>query len=64
MPKRYNSAELIKMVEKDGWFQVSQMGSHIKFKHSSKKGIVVIPNHGKDMPQGTTASILRQAGLK
>jgi predicted RNA binding protein YcfA (HicA-like mRNA interferase family) len=52
------------MVEKDGWFQVNQTGSHIKFKHSSKEGIVVIPNHGKDVPQGTAASILRQAGLK
>ena len=64
MPKRYSSTELIKMVEKDGWFQVNQTGSHIKFKHSSKKGIVVIPNHGKDVPPGTAASILRQAGLK
>jgi predicted RNA binding protein YcfA (HicA-like mRNA interferase family) len=64
MPKRYSSDELIRLVEQDGWVRVSQAGSHIKFRHSAKPGIVVIPHHGKDLPQGTAASILRQAGLK
>jgi predicted RNA binding protein YcfA (HicA-like mRNA interferase family) len=64
MPKRWTSKELARLVEQGGWALVSQTGSHMKFKHSVKKGIVVIPQHSKDMPQGTATSILRQAGLK
>jgi predicted RNA binding protein YcfA (HicA-like mRNA interferase family) len=64
MPKRYSSDELIALIEKQGWLQESQSGSHIKFKHPQKSGIVVIPRHGKDVPPGTAASIFRQAGIK
>jgi predicted RNA binding protein YcfA (HicA-like mRNA interferase family) len=38
----YSSKELIKMVEKDGWQLVSIRGSHHKFKHKDKPGIVII----------------------
>ena len=56
---------LIKLIEKDGWSFVRQTGSHKIFKHSTKPGIVVIPEHGKeDIKSGTLNSILKQAGLK
>ena len=64
MPKRYSSDELIALIEKQGWIQNSQNGSHIKFKHPRKKGIVIVPHNGKDIPPGTVSSIFRQAGLK
>ena len=35
--------EVIKLLEKDGWFFDRQTGNHKIFKHTSKKGIVVIP---------------------
>ncbi|HEY5392663.1 MAG TPA: type II toxin-antitoxin system HicA family toxin, partial [Hanamia sp.] len=42
-----------------------QTGSHKIFKHPTKKGIVVVPEHGKeDVKMGTLDSILKQAGLK
>ena len=48
----------------DGFFE-RQAGSHKIFKHRTKKGIVVIPEHGKeDIKIGTLNSILKQAGLK
>jgi predicted RNA binding protein YcfA (HicA-like mRNA interferase family) len=53
------------MVEADGWFFVRQGGtSHAQFKHPAKRGLVTIPMHDKDMKKGTSANVLRQAGLK
>ena len=40
--------EVIKLIQKDSWFFERQAGSHKIFKHPSKKGIVVIPGHGKE----------------
>jgi predicted RNA binding protein YcfA (HicA-like mRNA interferase family) len=64
MPIRYSSAELIRIVKQDGWCFVSINGSHHKFKHPKKPGIVVIPHPKQSIPPGTAAQILRMAGLK
>ncbi len=58
--------EIIKFIEDDGWKFQRQKGSHRIYKHSLKKGIVVIPRHGSndDIKKGTENSILKQAGLK
>lgn len=57
--------EVIKLIQIDGWFFERQTGSHKIFKHPTKKGIVVVPEHGKeDIKIGTLNSILKQAGLK
>ena len=64
MPKRYSSAELIKMIEKDGWILDRINGSHHHFRHPIKEGIVTIPHPVKDMDPRTASSIKRQAELK
>jgi len=57
--------EVIKMIEKDGWYLVRAKGSHRQYKHSSKKGLVTISGHlNDDIGKGTLNSILKQAGLK
>ncbi len=58
--------DVVKLIEKDGWFLSSQKGSHRKYKHPDKTGRVIIPysRGGKDVPPGTLNSILKQAGLK
>jgi len=56
--------ELKKMLKADGWYIVTQKGSHIQYEHQFKKGKVTLPNHNGDIPKGTLNSILRQAGLK
>lgn len=56
--------EIIKILKKDGWYDVSQDGSHRQFKHPSKKGKVTVPVHNGDIAKGTLNSILKQAGLK
>lgn len=58
-----NSKELIKMIEKDGWYKVATKGSHHHYKHSTKKGKVTIPHPKKDIPLKTAKSIMKQAGL-
>jgi predicted RNA binding protein YcfA (HicA-like mRNA interferase family) len=57
--------EVIRLIEKDGWYQVAQKGSHRQFKHATKKGRVTIAgNLGDEVSKGTLNSILKQAGLK
>jgi predicted RNA binding protein YcfA (HicA-like mRNA interferase family) len=58
--------DLVDMIEKDGWRHVRTTGSHLHFRHPTKKGLVTIPGGGKlarDVPPGTLKSVLRQAGL-
>ena len=58
--------EIVKLIEKDGWYQVRQEGSHRAYKHDAKKGIVTIAHHrmSDEIPKGTLNSILKQAQLK
>ncbi len=64
MPKRYTADELVKILKKDGWYLVSQEGSHMQFKHPEKKGKVTVAFHKGVILPKTAASILKQAGLK
>lgn len=58
------SAQLIRMLEDDGWRNIRINGSHHHFKHTTKRGLVTVPHPKKDLPIGTVNSILKQAGLK
>ncbi len=66
MPKtpRYTAKEIIKLLHSDGWFEVSQNGSHKKFRHNKKTGIVIVPVHDEKLKIGTQNNIMKQAGLK
>jgi predicted RNA binding protein YcfA (HicA-like mRNA interferase family) len=59
-----HSREVIRHLRKDGWYQVSQVGSHEQFKHPTKKGRVTVPHPSRDIPIGTLKSIEKQAGIK
>lgn len=39
-------SELLRILLRDGWFIVSQAGSHLKLRHEVKSGIIIFPNHG------------------
>jgi predicted RNA binding protein YcfA (HicA-like mRNA interferase family) len=56
--------EVVKRLRDDGWTQVKQVGSHRKYRHAEKPGMVTVPMHKGDIPKGTLASIFRQAGWK
>jgi len=58
-------SEVLRMLDKDGWFLVATRGSIAKFKHSTKAGRVTVPGKpGDDLAPGTLNSILKQSGLK
>jgi predicted RNA binding protein YcfA (HicA-like mRNA interferase family) len=59
-----NSREIISALQRDGWVQVAQKGSHVQFRHPTKKGRVTIPHPKGDIPVGTLKSIEKQSGLK
>jgi predicted RNA binding protein YcfA (HicA-like mRNA interferase family) len=64
MPKLYSSNQIIKVLEKKGFFFVSQKGSHVKYRKTGNPTLtVIIPAKRKEIPQGTFRSILRQANL-
>lgn len=56
--------ELERILLKDGWYVVKQVGSHRHYKHPTKPGKVTSPIHRGDIDKGTVKSILRQAGLE
>ena len=57
--------EIIKLIKDDGWYQVTQKGSHRQFKHGMKTGRVTVAGKpSDDLAPGTENSILRQADLK
>ena len=62
--KRLTAKEVIKVLLKHGFEEVSQTGSHIKFFNIKTRRIVIIPFHqGKELPIGTLKAIEKQSGL-
>lgn len=61
--KHYSSKEVIKILEKDGWYEVNCVGSHHQFKHPKKKGCVTVSHPYKDIPPSTLKSIFKQADI-
>jgi len=58
-------AELIRLLEEDGWRLARTRGSHRQYKHPSKRGTVTIAGKPSlDVPPGTLNSVLKHAGLK
>ncbi|MBN1340386.1 MAG: type II toxin-antitoxin system HicA family toxin [Bacteroidales bacterium] len=58
-------SELYRVLKKDGWYAISQKGSHIKMKHDKKEGIIVFPNHGnQEVGKGPERKILKDTGIK
>jgi predicted RNA binding protein YcfA (HicA-like mRNA interferase family) len=58
--------EIIKLIEKDGWYLVRQKGSHKQYKHPKKVGLVTVSGHklSDDVAIGTMISIVKQAQIK
>jgi predicted RNA binding protein YcfA (HicA-like mRNA interferase family) len=57
--------EILKLLRKDGWYQVPSRGGHRQFKHPTKLGRVTVSGKpSNDVAPGTLNSILKQAGLK
>jgi predicted RNA binding protein YcfA (HicA-like mRNA interferase family) len=59
-----NSREVIRRLTQDGWYEVAHEGSHVQFRHPTKRGRVTVPHPKRDLPKGTLRSIERQSGLR
>jgi mRNA interferase HicA len=58
-------SELYRLLIKDGWYPISQSGSHVKMKHDKKSGTIIFPNHGsQELGKGLEKKIKKDAGIK
>ena len=56
--------EVIRALERGGFFIHHQTGSHVQMKHHEKPELrITIPRHSKDLPKPIIRSIIRQADL-
>ena len=62
MPRRLGSAEIIRVLENHGFHFISQRGSHVKMRNAAGR-TVIVPHPKREIPIGTTRSIIRQSGL-
>ncbi len=53
--------EVLKLIEKDGWYLDRTRGSHRQYKHGTKRGLVTVAGHpNDDLAPGTQNSILNK----
>lgn len=63
--KRYKVREIIKMLEKDGWYKQCTCGDHRQFKHPTKSGKVTVKGKkNENLGQFLLNSIWKQAGWR
>jgi predicted RNA binding protein YcfA (HicA-like mRNA interferase family) len=61
---RITAFELMRALERDGWYVTRQEGSHAQLKHPSKPGRVTVALHRTQVINPKTLrSALQQAGL-
>jgi predicted RNA binding protein YcfA (HicA-like mRNA interferase family) len=57
--------EIIRLIEKDGWYRIKAKSGHRQYKHPVKRGRITVPGQGSaELDPKTEKSILRQAGLE
>ncbi|MDD3185254.1 MAG: type II toxin-antitoxin system HicA family toxin [Anaerostipes sp.] len=56
--------EMIKLLKKNGFVEVSKRGSHVKLKNEETNKQTIVPYHNKALKKGLEQQILKQAGLK
>jgi predicted RNA binding protein YcfA (HicA-like mRNA interferase family) len=65
LPLCMKCSEALRILKKDGWYPISQKGSHIKLKHNTKKGTLIFPNHGsQELGKGLQKKLFKQAEIK
>lgn len=58
-------SEAYRILLNNGWYPVSQSGSHVKLKHYVKDGIIIFPNHGsQELAKGLQKKLFKKAGIK
>jgi len=55
---------MVKLLQKNGFIELRQEGSHKTMYNPYTKCQTVVPMHNKDLGKGLESKILKQAGLK
>lgn len=55
--------EVCKILIKNGWLPVRQVGSHKIFKKDNNPNTIAVPFHNKDIPIGTLNAIFKRQDL-
>ena len=58
-----SAKDVIRVLRKHGFSQVSQKGSHQKWRHSNVRQVIVATHGNKLIPIGTLKSIIEGSGL-
>jgi predicted RNA binding protein YcfA (HicA-like mRNA interferase family) len=58
------SEDVIRRLEKDGWVQVSQKGSHVTLKKDGERNLITVPHPRKELGKSLKRAIARAAGWK
>jgi predicted RNA binding protein YcfA (HicA-like mRNA interferase family) len=62
---RVTATEIIRALERAGWYEVRRSGSHRQFHHAQRPGTVTVALHGgRTVRLRELANILRQAGMR
>jgi predicted RNA binding protein YcfA (HicA-like mRNA interferase family) len=65
MASKMKVREVIRRIEREGWFHVATRGSHRQYKHNEKPGRVTVAGKlSDDLAPKTLSSILGQAGIR
>jgi len=59
-----DSKKIIARLEKEGWEEVSQKGSHVTFKKDGIDHLITVPHPRKDLPKGLLRAIEKAAGWR
>lgn len=57
----FKSKEVVSILQKLGYVQKRQTGSHLIIQNSKLNRIIPVPMHTKDIKKGTLKSIIKQA---
>lgn len=57
------SADLIRLLKKNGWLLRGSKGSHHVFTHPQRPGHISVPHSKQDLGAGLLAKLMQQAGL-
>jgi predicted RNA binding protein YcfA (HicA-like mRNA interferase family) len=61
---RVTAAQVLRALQREGWFIARQSGSHAVLRHSDRPGRVVVSRHaGLIVKPRTLSGIIREAGL-
>ena len=57
----FKARELVRILEKLGYIQKRQTGSHLIMYHAKQKKIIPVPMHANELKKGLVRGIIKQA---